>query len=158
MNSSIYTNLIAQYTLQFAKNAALVLNEPFPSEWEDIIEKMILLFDSKKKIHPEYYGYSGQTIKQADVVLLGYPLMMKMDPDVRENDLVYYSQRTDSNGPAMTWSMHTIAYLELGQIGKGNLIFPKSYANIQPPFDVWRETPTGGAVNFLTGAGWDFRF
>ena len=24
---------------------------------------------------------------------------------------------------------------------------------VQPPFDVWTETPTGGTPNFLTGAG-----
>jgi hypothetical protein len=31
--------------------------------------------------------------------------------------------------------------------------FNKSFANAQPPFDVWTETPTGGTPNFLTGAG-----
>lgn len=28
---------------------------------------------------------------------------------------------------------------------------PTAYANIHPPFDVWTETPTEGAVNFITG-------
>merc|ERR1711972_1266316 len=31
--------------------------------------------------------------------------------------------------------------------------FKHGYANIQRPFNVWTETPTGGAVNFITGAG-----
>lgn len=32
------------------------------------------------------------TIKQSDVVLLGYPLMMEMSRDVRKNDLEIYEE------------------------------------------------------------------
>ena len=31
--------------------------------------------------------------------------------------------------------------------------FNRSFANVQAPWAVWTETPTGGATNFLTGAG-----
>ena len=31
--------------------------------------------------------------------------------------------------------------------------FRQGYANVQPPFNVWTETPGGGTVNFITGAG-----
>ena len=33
------------------------------------------------------------------------------------------------------------------------MVSASGYANVQPPFNVWQETPTGGAVNFITGAG-----
>ena len=56
----------------------------------------------------EYEGYSGAKIKQADVVLLGYPLMMNMSRAVRKADVEYYSPRTDPGGPAMTWGMHAV--------------------------------------------------
>ena len=59
-------------------------------------------------MHVEYEGYSGAKIKQADVVLLGYPLMMNMSRAVRKADVEYYSPRTDPGGPAMTWGMHAV--------------------------------------------------
>lgn len=42
-------------------------------------------------------------MKQADVVLLGFPLMHPMSPEVRRNDLEMYEPVTELNGPAMTW-------------------------------------------------------
>lgn len=55
-------------------------------------------------------------IKQADVVLLPYPLGYKMSETVQLSDLKYYSERTDAHGPAMTYSMHAIGWLDLGTL------------------------------------------
>jgi hypothetical protein len=38
-----------------------------------------------------------------------------MPTAVQLNDLVYYSGRTDPDGPAMTYSMHTIGWIDLGK-------------------------------------------
>lgn len=46
---------------------------------------------------------SGEQVKQADVVLLGYPVMHPMEPEIRRNDLEMYEPVTDPQGPAMTW-------------------------------------------------------
>jgi len=154
VSNSVYTNVVAQYSFEFAMDAATILGESYPSIWQNISANIKIPFDSQKQIHPEFDGYNGQTIKQADVVLLGYPLMWNMPEQVRKNDLVYYSARTDPNGPAMTWGMYMVAWLELGtNDDQVNDVFLRSYANIQPPFNVWTETPTGGTVNFITGAG-----
>ncbi len=51
----------------------------------------------------KYTQYTGALVKQADVVLLGYPLMLNMTIAVRANDAAYYLAKTDPNGPAMTW-------------------------------------------------------
>jgi protein-glucosylgalactosylhydroxylysine glucosidase len=59
--------------------------------------------DAKRRLNLEYEGYSGQQIKQADVVLVGFPLMWPISKKVRQNDLFYYENRTRSTGPAMTW-------------------------------------------------------
>lgn len=53
----------------------------------------------------------------------------------------------------MTDGIHTIALLDLGLPDAAAEFWPKSFANAQPPFWVWQETPTGGAINFITGAG-----
>jgi len=107
--------------------------------------------------HPEYDGYTNETVKQADVVLLGFPLgvtsFFNMNHKTRTNDLDWYSRVTSLSGPAMTWGMFTVGYVEEGQTAKADTFFPRSYANAQEPFDVWTETPSGGAMNFLTGAG-----
>ena len=82
-------------------------------------------------LNNQYYIYSnvisGQTIKQADVVLLGFPLMHVTDPIKRQRDLDVYENVTRSNGPAMTWSMHAIGHIELGNMEKAEEMFNRSY-------------------------------
>lgn len=46
-------------------------------------------------------------MKQADTVMLGYPLGLSMSPEVRRNDLEVYEAVTDPHGPAMTWVRHS---------------------------------------------------
>lgn len=46
---------------------------------------------------------TGFPVKQADTVMLGYPLGLQMPLEVRKNDLEVYEPVTDPNGPAMTW-------------------------------------------------------
>ncbi len=55
----------------------------------------------------------------------------------------------------MTWALFCVGYIELGPdyVSQAAQNFNRSFANAQPPFYVWTETPTGGAPNFLTGAG-----
>lgn len=57
-----------------------------------------------------------------------------------------------TDGPAMTWSLFAIGWLNQGtNISKSQHYFTRGYANVKAPFKVWTETPTGGAVNFITG-------
>jgi hypothetical protein len=62
----------------------------------------------------------------------------------------------------MTWAIFAINWMDValqpGNAWTGNFTqamhyFNRAYANVQLPFNVWRETPSGGAVNFITGAG-----
>ncbi|XP_060694448.1 protein-glucosylgalactosylhydroxylysine glucosidase isoform X2 [Hemiscyllium ocellatum] len=102
----------------------------------------------------ECYDIKGVVVKQADVVLLGYPFMYPMSTQVRKNDLVMYQGVTAQDGPAMTWSMFAIGWLELKNVSQAQHQFNKCYSHIQEPFKVWSENPDGsGAVNFLTGMG-----
>ncbi len=62
-----------------------------PLEWVDMARKLKLPFDAHHQYHPEFDGYSiGETIKQADAVLLGYPIMHVTDLNKRKNDLEIY--------------------------------------------------------------------
>lgn len=42
-------------------------------------------------------------MKQADVVLLGYPVPFPLSPEVRRKNLEIYEAVTSPQGPAMTW-------------------------------------------------------
>lgn len=121
--------------------------------WLDVANRLVILFDDVRGIHPEYKGYVHETIKQADVVLLGFPLGFNMSAAVRQNDLLFYAPVTSLDGPAMTWGMHAIGFVDLKNFSVAAPLFNQSFANAQTPFYVWTETPKGGAVNFLTGAG-----
>ena len=97
---------------------------------------LVFLYNEEKRYHEEYQGFDDDLIngksseplkndktyfrddslldnldrgvKQADVVLLGFPLLWGMPDDVRLNDLTLYEPITDTNGPAMTWGIFAI--------------------------------------------------
>jgi hypothetical protein len=86
----------------------------------------------------------------------GFPFDYVSDLQLRLNDLEYYTKRTDSGGPAMTWSLTAINYLALNASFEltGQKYLNQSYQQyIREPFFIWYETPTGGTSNFITGAG-----
>ena len=150
VNNSVYTNYIAKLNLE---QAVKTLPSP-PKDWSTIAENIFIPFDSVKKFHPEFEGYKeGAKVKQADVILLGFPLLINMSVEVRENDLRFYETVTDPDGPAMTKAMFSIGWLDIGEEEKAERSFTQGYGNVQEPFKVWTETPGGGAVNFITGAG-----
>ena len=150
VNNSVYTNTIAKMNLEFAYEVL-----PDASEsWKTIAQNMYVPFDATNSYHPEYEGYNGVEVKQADVILLGFPLMVNMSTDVRRNDLRFYEPRTNPRGPAMTKSMFAVNWLDIGEYERAEKSFNESYVNAKEPFMVWTEgADGGGAVNFITGAG-----
>ncbi|KAK2520507.1 Athl1 [Columba livia] len=155
VDNSAYTNAVAQRSLNFAADVARDFLIPVPEEWVDCAKKVKVPFDAEKQYHPEYDGYSpGEPVKQADVVLLGFPLMHPMTPNVRRNDLEMYEPVTAPDGPAMTWSMFAVGWLELKELQRAQSQLNKCFSNITEPFKIWVENADGsGAVNFLTGIG-----
>lgn len=165
VDDSAYTNAGVILSLNAAVSVAAALGGgegATPAEvaaWADAAARVTMPWDAARGYHPEYAGYEyGTQVKQADTVLLGFPLEIafNMTPAARANDLAAYGgKNTDSNGPAMTWGMFAIGFIELGApfAQEAATNFNRSFANVRPPFDVWTETPGGGCPNFLTGAG-----
>lgn len=156
VDDSVYTNFVASLALQYAVLAAKELNANCSQcdVYSAVSKGLVMLFDTDRQIHPEYAGYPGNLVKQADVVLLHFPLGMEMSEEIRRNDLEFYSARTDAHGPAMTWGMHSIGYLDLQDYPQAAKFFNMSFQdNMHAPLQVWTETPDGNAVNFITGAG-----
>ncbi len=144
VDDSVYSNFVAAQALRYAVAAAGLLPDlecAACAVYTELAAALVIPIDTQLNIHPEYEGYSGDNIKQADVVLLHYPLGLEMDVELQRADLEYYSARTDPTGPAMTWGMHSIGYLDLLDFENANKFFNMSFQdNLQLPLNVWTET------------------
>ncbi|WP_378733045.1 discoidin domain-containing protein [Nocardia brasiliensis] len=117
VKDGVYTNAVAALALRNAARAAEILGEPAPPEWTAIADHLRMPFDAERQIFAQYDGYPGTPIKQADTVLLIYPLEWPMPQEVSAKVLEYYAERTDPDGPAMTDSVHAIDAAAIGMPG-----------------------------------------
>ena len=165
MSQAVVFNLTFVYpifqTLTRAAAVAQLVGAPAATyaPWLDAAARIFIVFDASRMYHPESANYSlGKMVKQADTILLGFPFEFQHDtftPATRAADLEYYKNVTDPGSVAMTWALFAVGFIELGAAfaGEAATTFNRSFANAQLPFYVWTETPTGGAANFITGAG-----
>jgi trehalose/maltose hydrolase-like predicted phosphorylase len=155
VNNSATTDAGAQESLRIAVEAASILGVPADPAWTTVANGLKIPVDPTTGIHPEYDGYSGQTIKQADVTLLQYPWNVPMSPTVAQNDLDYYAKVTDPSGPSMTDAIASIDSSELGSAGCSSYTYMLRSADpfLGAPFDQFHETRSGGAFTFITGEG-----
>ncbi|CAD7078921.1 unnamed protein product [Hermetia illucens] len=160
VTNNVFTNVVTKNALYFADLALPACNvkryKKHPS-WTTIADKIKVPYDEKNDYHPQYDGFTRDiVIKQADAVLLAYPLMYPMSQTTRRNDLKFYENCTRNTGPAMTWAIHSINHLDNGDYLKADINFRRGYRDyIRQPFQVWSEVIRGefGATNFITGAG-----
>ena len=159
VDNSAYTNAAAATALQDAVKAAQVVGQPADPSWTTVANGLTqtMPFDSTLNIYDEYDGYNGAQVKQADVVMLTYPVNFPMASGVGLNDLNYYAPRTDLQGPAMTDAIHSIDASALNAPGCSAYTYMlRSYEPfLRAPFDQFAETRTGPntGFNFLTGIG-----
>jgi trehalose/maltose hydrolase-like predicted phosphorylase len=155
VNNSATTNAGAQASLRIATRAAGILGRTADPAWSKVADGLKIPVDTKTGIHPEFEGYNGQTVKQANVTLLQYPWGVPMSPTLAQNDLDYYKQHTDPNGPSMTDAIAAIDSAALGSPGCTVYTYLRDSADpyLAAPFDQWYETRNGGAFTFTTGEG-----
>ena len=159
VNNSAYTNAAAATALQDAVKAAQVVGQPADANWTTVANGLTrtMPFDTNLNIYDEYDGYNGVQVKQADVVMLTYPIDFPMAAGVGLNDLNYYAPRTDLQGPAMTDAIHSIDASALNAPGCSAYTYMlRSYEPfLRAPYDQFAETRTGPntGFNFLTGIG-----
>lgn len=152
VDNDAFTNAAAITNLKDAIKAAKILGiEPSP-DWKVVAENIpILKFPDG--VTKEFAAYHGESIKQADVNLLAYPLNFITDTNQIHKDLEYYQPRI-GNGPAMSYSVLSLLYDRLGYPEKAFTLFKQSYIpNEVPPFNVLAETAGGTNPYFATGAG-----
>ncbi|MBV9604775.1 MAG: hypothetical protein JO027_06700 [Solirubrobacterales bacterium] len=153
VNDEAYTNVGAMRTLQDAVQAAHVLGIAPPANWSTIATGLVV--PVRGGVHPEFSGYGGQLVKQADVTLLQYPWGYQTSPKVSLNDINYYVPRTDPGGPSMSDAVNLIDNNALGTPGCASYVYvERSYQPfIKDTFHQFSETRTGGAFTFMTGIG-----
>jgi trehalose/maltose hydrolase-like predicted phosphorylase len=153
-DDSAYTNTAAATVLRFASEAAEAVGGVADSRWADIAGAMFVPHDSGLGITPEYQGYAGQDIKQADVVMLTYPWGPLQDPVLTEANLDFYSGRIAGNGPSMTDAIQSVVAADLGLACRA-FDFTRESVDpfMRPPFSQFSEEREGGAFTFTTGAG-----
>jgi hypothetical protein len=141
--------------LRDATRAAQALSVAAPARWATIADGLVDPVDPALGIHPEFAGYGGQLVKQADVTLMQYPWEASMTAQTAGADLDYYVPRSDPGGPSMTDAVSQIDTAALGVPGCSAYVFTKrSYEPfIKDVFDQFSETREGGAFTFMTGIG-----
>jgi protein-glucosylgalactosylhydroxylysine glucosidase len=155
VDNNAFTNGAAKTNLEYANLAAKVLGLSQNTDW-DLVAKNIVLFKKLPNgVTTEHDSYKGETIKQADVNLLAYPLKQITDPAQIKKDVDFYSTKIPNEGtPAMTQAIFTLLYSRLGDGDKANYWFKDAYLpNLNPPFRVIAETKNGTNPYFATGAG-----
>lgn len=159
VNNSAYTNAAAATALRDAVAAAQVLGITPPANWTTVADGVTqtMPFDASLNIYDEYAGYNGAQIKQADTVMLTYPIGFPMASGVGLADLNYYAPRTDLQGPAMTDAIHSIDASALNAAGCSayTYMLRSNEPFLRAPYDQFAETRTGPntGFNFLTGVG-----
>jgi trehalose/maltose hydrolase-like predicted phosphorylase len=166
VDDGVVTNAGAATALRDAARAARVLGEKPPAAWTRIADGLRIPYDKKKQVFKQYDGYQGSLSKQADTVLLRYPLEWPMSRRTAAKTLDYYMARTDPDGPALTDSVHAVGAASIGEPGCSSYTY--LMRSIKPfvrgPFDEFSEArgekagaqdPLAGspAQDFLTGKG-----
>ncbi|MFI9628130.1 glycosyl hydrolase family 65 protein [Streptomyces sp. NPDC052042] len=166
VTDGVFTNAVAATALRNAARAAHLLGHPAPAEWTRVADGLRIPYDPARKLFLQHAGYNGSTIKQADAVLLIYPLEWPMEPGAAAATLDYYAPRTDPDGPAMTDSVHAIDAAAIGQAGC--VTYTYLQRSVRPfmrgPYALFSEArgtkasaqdPLAGAPaeDFLTGKG-----
>jgi trehalose/maltose hydrolase-like predicted phosphorylase len=159
VDDSVYVNSTAASTLRIAARAAQIVGQPASSRWAEVAAGLVVLepvpLDGLPAVRPEFAGYAGGQVKQADVVLLTYPWEFPQPVDADRSALEYYTPRYDPEGPAMTDSVSSIIAAQLG-VGCASWTYTLRSMDpfVKAPYEQFTEARSGkGVFTFLTGEG-----
>lgn len=155
VDDNAFTNGAARRALEYAVLAAEATGAAADPAWAEVAGKLAFHKIKGRDVIANYKGYDGQTIKQADVALLAYPLDVLTDPDEIDRNISYYESKIDSvNGPAMSHSAMAVNYSRMGQGERAARYVERAYhPNLRGPFLNISETPGNNHIYFVTGAG-----
>lgn len=153
VDDNAFTNAVAARNIEVAKIAARILGTELPIVGFSLSQAAkVPMIDGATR---EHASYQGESIKQADVSLLAYPLRAVTDTSQIRRDLEYYIPRIPhDNTPAMSDALFALLYARLGDAEKALHHFHEGYDEyLCPPFRQMAEEKNGHNPYFLTGAG-----
>jgi trehalose/maltose hydrolase-like predicted phosphorylase len=159
IDDSAYTNSAAATVLRLAVRAAHLVGASAPARWTDVADGLLVLapkaMEGLPAVRPEFRDYTGQQVKQADVVLMTYPWEYPQSTEVDRSNLEFYTPRYDPDGPAMTDSASSIVAAQLGDDCSAWTYTRRSVDPfVKSPYEQFTEARSGqGVFTFLTGEG-----
>lgn len=156
VSDDAYTNGVVQANLRAAAAAAQTLGQAADPRWSVIADGLYFPVDKAQGIPAENDAPLTDrfSAKQADTLLLIYPLGKPYDAPTESKMLDFYSAHTIKNGPAMTASMEAIVAAKLGRGQDALDRFHDSYRPfMRGPWDAFAEKRTSNRVYFCTGMG-----
>lgn len=160
-----YTNGGIIQLMKWVTRASEILDEDVDPKWKDIQENMHIPERKDLDLTLEFDEMNGTAaIKQADIVMLTYPLEYPQTESRGKTNLEYYAERQSEDGPAMTYAIFAIDETVLNSQGCGAYTY-LMYAHqpyLRRPYYQFSEqllddfAENGGtrpAFPFLTGHG-----
>jgi hypothetical protein len=154
-DDSVSTHLAFRAALRAAISSAEWLGEKAPSRWREVADGLVILLPDANGVIPEYRGYTGHDIKQADLILAFWPLDGKYPDDIVRANLDYYRERV-TWGPLMTEQIDACIRLRRGLGDRETILrdFLSRYRRyVRGPFEVPYECIDNSNSLMLTACG-----
>jgi trehalose/maltose hydrolase-like predicted phosphorylase len=153
-DDNVLTNTSARDVLRYAIEAARILGKTAPPEWSEVADHLFIPPKDAGGIYPEYAGYNGHIIKQADLILALYPWQLATDKETVLRNVEYYHGKTDRGGPLMTTQIEALLMMQHGERERGLEHMFKEYVRyVRGPHSIPFETPENANSIMLTGIG-----
>lgn len=121
IDNGAYTNAGIQETLNWAVALCNHFDSNCTSKYQDVLDKGMYLpsSDNADDITLEYSGMNSSIgVKQADVILMSYPLDSNLiNEDQATSNLKYYAAKQVTTGPAMTFPIFSAVSAKLSTSG-----------------------------------------
>ena len=138
INNSAMTNAYAKWVLATASDLLPPGESVERRRWQTMADLLYQPRDPASGIIPEYDGYNGHPIKQADVAHLFFPLCETFDPDTVRKNVYYYADRERETGLFLTHSpsVYAAAASKIGDVRGVERFLELAGRNGVGPFDV----------------------
>lgn len=153
VDDDAYTNGAVRAALTAAVQAAKLAGASADPVWSTIAAKLVIPMDKTLGFPAEYAGMKPQIqAKQADTLLLVYPLNASYDASTEGKMLDFYRSHTIPTGPAMTSCIHAVIAARLGRGQQSLDDFHDAYRPFErSQWDAFSEKRSTSNVYFMTG-------
>ena len=153
VDNDAFTNGAARQVLKAAVDAAGIVGEAPDLAWQEVADQLLIRKFPDGTVR-EHDAYEGEAIKQADVNLISFPLEVITDRKTIRQNLAYYENRIDPEGPNMSYCMFAGAAARSGDREQAARLFEKALVPyLKGPFQILSLRKNRVSTYFGTSAG-----